>query len=311
MLRVRTIGTASNRDGIGATVTVTLDDGQKRWAMVKTGSSYCSQSELPLTFGLGAATKVEGRSKSPGRAARSITCRRSRPTRPSRSQEGKGRARARPPFDRRRHDAALSSSLAIAGCSSPAPSAAARTPRATGSSGAYRANNVGVAQLEQFDYDAAADVVPPGAADRRQRSALAQLNLAIALLYGSHARHGARPRREAAAAALPDAPQPPYVLGLIAKADNRLDDAIAAFRRVLAIDPTDAAHEGQSRAGATSSSARSTRPSQLFRAALERRAVQRDRGLQPRDGADARPARPTPVSRRCSASRRCATAPMP
>ena len=26
--------------------------------MVKTGSSYCSQSELPLTFGLGSAAKV-------------------------------------------------------------------------------------------------------------------------------------------------------------------------------------------------------------------------------------------------------------
>jgi hypothetical protein len=26
--------------------------------MVKTGSSYCSQSELPLTFGLGRASKV-------------------------------------------------------------------------------------------------------------------------------------------------------------------------------------------------------------------------------------------------------------
>jgi len=27
---------------------------------VKTGSSYCSQSELPLTFGLGRAMKVTG-----------------------------------------------------------------------------------------------------------------------------------------------------------------------------------------------------------------------------------------------------------
>ena len=59
MLRVRTMGTKSNRDGIGARVTVTLDNGQQRWALVKSGSSYCSQSELPLTFGLGAATKVK------------------------------------------------------------------------------------------------------------------------------------------------------------------------------------------------------------------------------------------------------------
>jgi hypothetical protein len=59
MLRVRTVGTQSNRDGIGARVTVTLDNGQKRWAIVKSGSSYCSQSELPLTFGLGQAAKVK------------------------------------------------------------------------------------------------------------------------------------------------------------------------------------------------------------------------------------------------------------
>jgi enediyne biosynthesis protein E4 len=59
MLRVKTIGTKSNRDGIGARVTLTLDSGQKRWALVKSGSSYCSQSELPLTFGLGASTRVK------------------------------------------------------------------------------------------------------------------------------------------------------------------------------------------------------------------------------------------------------------
>jgi hypothetical protein len=59
MLRVRTVGTQSNRDGIGARVTVTLDNGQKRWAVVKSGSSYCSQSELALTFGLGQAAKVK------------------------------------------------------------------------------------------------------------------------------------------------------------------------------------------------------------------------------------------------------------
>jgi enediyne biosynthesis protein E4 len=53
-LRVRTVGTTSNRDGIGARVTVTAA-GRRQWAVVKTGSSYCSQSELPVTFGLGPA----------------------------------------------------------------------------------------------------------------------------------------------------------------------------------------------------------------------------------------------------------------
>jgi len=52
-LRVRTEGTRSSKDGIGARVTVTLPDGRRLWRLVRTGSSYCSQSELPLTFGLG------------------------------------------------------------------------------------------------------------------------------------------------------------------------------------------------------------------------------------------------------------------
>ena len=56
-LRVRLRGTASNRDAIGARVSVTTAGGP-RWALVKTGSSYCSQSELPLTFGLGAASEA-------------------------------------------------------------------------------------------------------------------------------------------------------------------------------------------------------------------------------------------------------------
>ena len=53
-----TLGTTSNRDGIGAKVRVVPDAGPARWAVVKTGSSYCSQSELPLTFGLGRATRI-------------------------------------------------------------------------------------------------------------------------------------------------------------------------------------------------------------------------------------------------------------
>ena len=53
MLRIKTVGTRSNRDGIGAKVTVKTNKGTRLFAMVKTGSSYLSQSELPLTFGLG------------------------------------------------------------------------------------------------------------------------------------------------------------------------------------------------------------------------------------------------------------------
>jgi hypothetical protein len=59
-LRVKLVGTKSNRDGIGARVTVSVPGGAKPWALVKTGSSYASQSELPVTFGLGAARSVLG-----------------------------------------------------------------------------------------------------------------------------------------------------------------------------------------------------------------------------------------------------------
>ncbi len=50
-IRFRLVGTKSNRDAIGATVRVMLD-GLTQSRMVKGGSSYLSQSELPLTFGL-------------------------------------------------------------------------------------------------------------------------------------------------------------------------------------------------------------------------------------------------------------------
>jgi enediyne biosynthesis protein E4 len=59
-LRLQIIGNASNRDGIGARVEITLPDGRTAWQMVRAGSSYLSQSELPLTFGLGTQTTVKG-----------------------------------------------------------------------------------------------------------------------------------------------------------------------------------------------------------------------------------------------------------
>jgi hypothetical protein len=51
-LSVRLAGTTSNRDGIGAVVRVESAGGAQ-WNMVRSGSSYCSQSDLALTFGLG------------------------------------------------------------------------------------------------------------------------------------------------------------------------------------------------------------------------------------------------------------------
>jgi hypothetical protein len=57
-LRVRLIGTKSNRDGIGATVRVTAS-GEAQTQMTRSGSSYLSASELVLTFGLAQHEKAE------------------------------------------------------------------------------------------------------------------------------------------------------------------------------------------------------------------------------------------------------------
>jgi hypothetical protein len=56
-LSVRLAGVRSNRDGIGAVVRV-ASAGGRQWNMVRSGSSYCSQSDLALTFGLGADTSA-------------------------------------------------------------------------------------------------------------------------------------------------------------------------------------------------------------------------------------------------------------
>jgi hypothetical protein len=57
-LRLKLAGTKSNRDGIGAVVHLT-SAGAKQWQMLRSGSSYLSQSELVLTFGLGASAKAD------------------------------------------------------------------------------------------------------------------------------------------------------------------------------------------------------------------------------------------------------------
>ena len=57
-LSVRTVGTVSNRDGIGARVTVRAGD-LVQVEEVRSGSSYLSQSDLRLHFGLGARSHVD------------------------------------------------------------------------------------------------------------------------------------------------------------------------------------------------------------------------------------------------------------
>ena len=57
-IRLRLVGTKSNRDAIGAAVRV-IAGGTTQTRMVKGGSSYLSQSELPLTFGIGKRDRIE------------------------------------------------------------------------------------------------------------------------------------------------------------------------------------------------------------------------------------------------------------
>jgi len=57
-LRIKLIGTKSNRDGLGATVRVT-SGGETQTQMLRSGSSYLSASELVLTFGLAQREKAD------------------------------------------------------------------------------------------------------------------------------------------------------------------------------------------------------------------------------------------------------------
>ena len=57
-VRFRLVGTKSNRDAIGATVRA-FANGEQQTRMVRSGSSYLSQSELPVTFGLGRLEQIE------------------------------------------------------------------------------------------------------------------------------------------------------------------------------------------------------------------------------------------------------------
>ena len=92
-LRVRTVGTVSNRDGIGAKVSVTAARRAAQWRMVKSGSSYCSQSELPRHL----RPRLRGRARE-GRGALAQRPRghggRARRTRRLTVREGQGRVAA-------------------------------------------------------------------------------------------------------------------------------------------------------------------------------------------------------------------------
>jgi hypothetical protein len=58
-VELKLVGTASNRDAIGACVRLTAG-GKTMMRQVEAGSGYASQMMLPLHFGLGKAESVDG-----------------------------------------------------------------------------------------------------------------------------------------------------------------------------------------------------------------------------------------------------------
>jgi len=105
------------------------------------------------------------------------------------------------------------------------------------SEAAYRANNIGVALLEQYKAKEAAGSFTR-ALKIKPDLTIARINLSIALYYLPDP-DGAKREAEKALSQDPNRPQPHYILGLIARSQNQFDEAIAEFQKVLEIDPDD------------------------------------------------------------------------
>ncbi|MDQ3800393.1 MAG: FG-GAP-like repeat-containing protein, partial [Acidobacteriota bacterium] len=111
------------------------------------------------------------------------------------------------------------------------------SPAATNREDAYRANNIGVAQLEQFNYREASESFRRALAIDPKLE-LAQINLAIAL-FNLQELDAARQAAQTASELAPARLQPVYILGLIARNQNRTEEAINYFQKILASDPQD------------------------------------------------------------------------
>jgi tetratricopeptide (TPR) repeat protein len=105
------------------------------------------------------------------------------------------------------------------------------------SEAAYRENNLGVAFLEQYKPKEAADSFTHALTIKPDLT-IARINLSIALYYLPDA-DAAKREAEKALSQDPNHPQPHYILGLIARSQNEIDQAVAEFQRVLKIDSED------------------------------------------------------------------------
>ncbi len=124
--------------------------------------------------------------------------------------------------------------LALAAC---VALVTAQTPTSPPREAAYRANNIGVAYLEQYDFDTAITAFRRGL-EQDSTLAIARLNLGIALFYAGQP-EPARQELERARTALPDRPHADFVLGLIDRASDRTDAALQDFARAQKLDATD------------------------------------------------------------------------
>ncbi len=105
------------------------------------------------------------------------------------------------------------------------------------SEAAHRANNIGVALLEQYKAKEAVESFTR-ALEIKPDLLMARINLSIAFYYLPDA-DSAKREAEKSLIQDPNKPHPHYLLGLIARAQNRFEEAIAQFERVLKIDPDD------------------------------------------------------------------------
>ncbi|HXW07723.1 MAG TPA: FG-GAP-like repeat-containing protein [Vicinamibacterales bacterium] len=111
-------------------------------------------------------------------------------------------------------------------------------PKPSAREDAFRANNLGVARLEQYNYQDAAGAFRQ-ALDLDSSLQVARVNLAIALLYAGNAEE-ALATAQAALEESRDVLQAYYVAGLAARALGDAETALKAFERVAGADPADA-----------------------------------------------------------------------
>src|SRR5687768_26516 len=133
--------------------------------------------------------------------------------------------------------ASLLASLALVTRESSAHRPIQTAPTSQAREDAYRANNIGVALLEQFKHKEAAESFR-NALKIDPKLTLARVNLSIAL-FNVPDLPAAQREAQLATGLAPQLPQPHYVAGLIAKLQSRPEEALAAFQRVLKIDPND------------------------------------------------------------------------